>query len=107
MIIDGSKTGVIEIEPYTVQTSGILVVSNKPFGMHGIAKVKSGDSAGKFCMYPAHAAEKWQTTIKTHYVLNVRDIKCFVEPEEGEEFVPDLGIVDYKTAEQRHEERWH
>ncbi len=102
MIIRGEEFGLIEIEKQVINRKSTLIVLNpKAFGAYNVGKVISTHPLkDKFVLYPIGADSQLKCPDKSHWVLRERDIAAIVEPEENEEFTPEIDVRPKKDGDE-------
>jgi len=98
---DTINTGYMLIEKYMVTPKGgIIVPGMSGLHQHCLGKLMIGEHKGKFCLFPAHVGYDVETRYQSFLFIPLREIICFVEPEEHESFEPYKKLTVPKEGEQ-------
>ena len=91
MKIDESTVnlGYMMIERYhaTLKTN-LIIPGTTSFSPYDIGKIMIGEHKNRFCLYPAHVGIQVDTRLQSLLFIPKNEIIAFVEPDEGEEFIP-------------------
>lgn len=92
MVINGRRSGLVEIEKHSIKTSNLIVVNQNSMSSFSIGKVISdySDLCGKFVLYYAHAVQKVSAPGKTYFVVFEKDIIAELSPGANDEFIPEI-----------------